>query len=219
MKTFKEYVQLREYGSDSMEWSDVVEKVINDMKHMPTKPNVRFFSGYLEKYPQVKDSMRKIADEIVRQEPYTNQIEKLNFDPKLQYQFSLDVIKKMFAKKTMEDSFVKYGKEVLANEPTVLQKIGATAKNAAMQTGKGAVALGKGAIQTGKEIGQGLATGISKAGDHISTGVDMTKAAGNAYLGLFDELSTELAKMDAKLTQWGNKMAKENPHLKWMGSN
>lgn len=222
MYTFKEYVDLRdlllgEYGSESMEWSDVVEKVINDMKGMSNKPNVKFFSGYLEKLPQVKEYMRRLADKIVRKEPYTNQIEKLNVDPKLQHQFAVEVVEEMFKQKAINDSFTKYVRNVLANEPTLLQKLGTSAMNLAAQTGKSALAFGKGAVQTGKEIGQGLATGISTAGDHISTGVDLTKAAGNAYLNLIDEIGDKFTKMDVAATKWGEDMAKKNPkYLGWM---
>lgn len=222
MYTFKEYVDLRdlllgEYGSESMEWSDVVEKVINDMKGMSNKPNVKFFSGYLEKLPQVKEYMRRLADKIVRKEPYTNQIEKLNVDPKLQHQFAVEVVEEMFKQKAINDSFTKYVRNVLANEPNLLQKLGTSAMNLAAQTGKSALAFGKGAVQTGKEIGQGLATGISTAGDHISTGVDLTKAAGNAYLNLIDEIGDKFTKMDVAATKWGEDMAKKNPkYLGWM---
>lgn len=229
MYTFKEYVAIRdlvlaEYGSESMEWSDVVEKVISDMQNMPSKPNVKFFSGYLAKFPQVKEYMRKLADKVVRMQPFTNQIEKLNVDPKLQHQFAVQVVETMFKQKAVTDSFTKYVRNVLANEPTLLQKLGAGAKNLAAQAGQGAVALGKGAmavgktaVQTGKEIGQGLATGISTAGDHISTGVELTKAAGNAYLNLIDEIGDKLSSMDTAATKWGQQMAKQNPKtLGWM---
>jgi hypothetical protein len=226
MYSFKEYVELRdlvlgEYGSESMEWSEVVEKVINDMKDMPSKPNVKFFSGYLAKFPQVKEYMRKLADKVVRMQPYTNQIEKLNIDPKLQHQFAVQVIETMFKQKAVSDSFVKYVRNVLANEPTLLQKLGATAKNLAIQTGKGAVALGKTAVQTGKEIGQGLATGISTAGDNISAGVDLTKAAANASMDLMNQLGVKIddtiAQMDTAANKWGRQMARQNPKtLGWM---
>lgn len=229
MKSFKEYVEMRdkslmEYGSESMEWSDVVIKIINDMINMPTKPNVKYFNGFLAKYPSVKTYMTKIADSVVRKEPFASQVEELNTNTKMQIQFTKQVVEDTFKNNKIADGFDKYVNNEIANQPTTMQKMMGTAKDigagalaATKAFGRGAVQAGKLAAQTGKEIGHGLAQGISTAGDHISTGVEGVKAAGNAYLNLIDEISDKVAQSDVALTKWGKKMASQNPkYLGWM---
>ena len=229
MISFKEYVEIRdkslmEYGYESMEWSDVVVKILNDMKNMPTKPNVKYFDGFLAKYPDAKTYLTKMADVVVQEEPFASQVEKLNTDPKLQVQFTKQVVKDMFQNKQIARVFPQYVREEIANQPTAMQKMMGTAKNigvgaiaATQALGRGAIQAGKVTAQTGKEIGKGLAQGVSTAGDHISAGVEGVKAAGNAYLNLIDELSDKASELDVAATKWGKKMAAQNPkYLGWM---